>query len=886
MCSDWLTATPFPLGAAIVQARCYFQNHVLNPPHKLTKDSPRPSIFLLNFPMTNFIESSSEQSELSSESPRLTQADCSNPAPLPMDVSNDLTGTLRRKTAWMSWRSFHYVLRGPNLIEYKNKQSATSRSTKPLKIYFLKDLQLSAPDSARRASTFALQHLQSSRDPICFEAADQASLRSWVSALSSVCSSPVTRQASIVQSQSEPRTCSVSALRSRQSAIPKLSSVVEEQPQPLFKQVSPEVEGFLLQTINGSLHARWIELMDENQRLRQENSQLRCSPTSSALSRFDEQISAMRKSVSHPSSAALSSNSTSDPRLSFDLDLNAIQIGSRIHDGGSGASIHLATISGWQCLVKELQRTSLTTDTRSRFEFELATLESLPAHENLVQYLFHHTTPTHFQIFISRYDGSLGQVMAERIERGQPFSAREIIACLSDITSGLECLHRNDILHRDLKPDNIFVAHDRNNCVAKYVVGDFDSAKNIRDRGEARTFVGTLSYMAPEIFTQEKYGKSCDIWSISIILYELLTFERRLSQSLPFSALFGPNPTTLTLDRTRYRPAFHGLIDIFERCHVIDPLSRPTTTEVRAMLFECLAQLSVYSESPDAPLVSSPRRMMASASMCPASSWMIEKQLGAGASGNVSQVRHVHTGAQAAMKVVSIPVEAEGCSREDPKLQNKTIQREAEIMKRLDHPNIVQLQECFESEGKWHLVMELVTGGELLDRLVSSPDSRIPEPQARSWFRQIVSAVHYCHANGVVHRDLKLENILIDAAGQARITDFGLANFFASSDAFLKTLCGSARYAPPEILAGGMYRGPPLDVWALGIILFVMLAGEFPWKSQTEGYSLMNEIILGRYNLPSHVSKDAGNLIASILLLNPDDRPSTAQILAHPWLLA
>src|SRR3989338_9270205 len=139
---------------------CRIHSFFLIPHFETGQVTLRP---LLNFPMANFIESSSEQSEISLTSPRLTQAGCSNPAPLPMDVSNDLTGTLRRKTVWMSWRTFYYVLRAPNMIEYKNKQSAISRSTKPLKIYFLKDLQLSAPDSARLASTFALQHLQSSR---------------------------------------------------------------------------------------------------------------------------------------------------------------------------------------------------------------------------------------------------------------------------------------------------------------------------------------------------------------------------------------------------------------------------------------------------------------------------------------------------------------------------------------------------------------------------------------------------------------------------------------------------------------------------------------------------------------------------------------------------
>lgn len=247
------------------------------------------------------------------------------------------------------------------------------------------------------------------------------------------------------------------------------------------------------------------------------------------------------------------------------------------------------------------------------------------------------------------------------------------------------------------------------------------------------------------------------------------------------------------------------------------------------------------------------------------------------------QVYNAQTDARAAMKMVTSSTEDHKWTEDEMKLQSDNIKREAEILKRLDHPNIVHVNELIEANGRCYLLMELVSGGELLDRLFSYPDERIPEPQARIWFRQIVAAVQYCHEHGVAHRDLKLENILLDAEDHIRVSDFGFANVFPTSDSFLKTLCGSARYAPPELLAGAMYKGPPLDIWALGIILFVMLSGDFPWKMQDDGYNLMSEVTSGRYQLPPFVSQQAAALIRSILILDPDQRPTASQLLDHPW---
>ena len=125
-------------------------------------------------------------------------------------------------------------------------------------------------------------------------------------------------------------------------------------------------------------------------------------------------------------------------------------------------------------------------------------------------------------------------------------------------------------------------------------------------------------------------------------------------------------------------------------------------------------------------------------------------------------------------------------------------------------------------------MVELVNGGNLVELIQNHPDGKLPEEQARSIFSQIVTATKYCHGHHIVHRDLKLENVLIELPSRTiKITDFGFANFF-DDDSLLKSRCGSPMYAAPEIYLGIPSRGPPLDAWSLGVLLFCMLAGAFP----------------------------------------------------------
>ncbi|KAF1743826.1 hypothetical protein MXB_3144 [Myxobolus squamalis] len=174
---------------------------------------------------------------------------------------------------------------------------------------------------------------------------------------------------------------------------------------------------------------------------------------------------------------------------------------------------------------------------------------------------------------------------------------------------------------------------------------------------------------------------------------------------------------------------------------------------------------------------------------------------------------------QVAVKIISRP--------QIIKIGLEKVKREIACMKILNHPNIARLLEYAESDNEIIIITEYISGGELYHYLVSR--GRIKENIAREKYRQIISAVHYCHSLGVVHRDLKAENIMIDFFNNLKIIDFGFSNKFDGKNT-LDTFCGSPMYAAPELFRGEGYLGPEVDVWALGVLLFLMLTGSLPFK--------------------------------------------------------
>lgn len=156
--------------------------------------------------------------------------------------------------------------------------------------------------------------------------------------------------------------------------------------------------------------------------------------------------------------------------------------------------------------------------------------------------------------------------------------------------------------------------------------------------------------------------------------------------------------------------------------------------------------------------------------------------------------------------------------------------REAAIVSLVNHPYICGMRDVVRTTYHWYMLFEYVNGGQMLDYIISH--GKLKEKQARKFARQIASALDYSHRNSIVHRDLKIENILISKTGDIKIIDFGLSNLF-SPKGLLKTFCGSLYFAAPELLQAKQYTGPEVDVWSFGIVLYVLVCGKVPFDDQS-----------------------------------------------------
>jgi 5'-AMP-activated protein kinase, catalytic alpha subunit len=249
--------------------------------------------------------------------------------------------------------------------------------------------------------------------------------------------------------------------------------------------------------------------------------------------------------------------------------------------------------------------------------------------------------------------------------------------------------------------------------------------------------------------------------------------------------------------------------------------------------------------------------------------------LGHGNFGRVHAARDLRTGRVVAVKVLSKDKVVHAGMMEQ-------IKRETAVMKRVSHPNIVELYEVMATRSKIYLALELARSEELFGRIVHA--GRVKEDVACRYFRQLVSAFDFCHARGVFHRDLKPENLLIDDAGNLKVVDFGLSALadHARGDGLLHTLCGTPGYATPEVFGNKGYDGAKSDVWSCGVILYVLLAGALSFLDHNIA-NMFKKMSRGDYRCPPWLSTDARRLIPRLLDPNPDTRITIAQLIPTPW---
>lgn len=258
--------------------------------------------------------------------------------------------------------------------------------------------------------------------------------------------------------------------------------------------------------------------------------------------------------------------------------------------------------------------------------------------------------------------------------------------------------------------------------------------------------------------------------------------------------------------------------------------------------------------------------------------YILEDELGAGSFAVVKQATNRKTGEEVAVKIIN-----RNEMEEDDEVALRT---EVEILSNLDHPNVVKMFEVFDDPEYMYIVLELMTGGELFDRIVEKES--YSEKEAADTIRPIVDAIRYCHENGIIHRDLKPENLLYETKDESsiiKISDFGLARFLPT-ESFATTACGTPGYVAPEILKGKGY-GASVDVWSIGITLYILLCG-FPPFYNEDNAALFEEIKNGEFEYPSpywdDISDMAKDLISQILTVDTSKRITIDGILEHPWM--
>ena len=256
--------------------------------------------------------------------------------------------------------------------------------------------------------------------------------------------------------------------------------------------------------------------------------------------------------------------------------------------------------------------------------------------------------------------------------------------------------------------------------------------------------------------------------------------------------------------------------------------------------------------------------------------YLIQQTLGQGTFGKVKLGIYLPTQEKVAIKIL----EKERIKDKDDQIR---VKREFDMLSKFNHPNVILVNEIFESVDSFYSVMEFCEGGELFNYIVDK--KRLSENESSFFYFQIINGLEYIHSLGIVHRDLKPENLLLTKDHLLKIIDFGLSNYFVEGqEEFLSTPCGSPCYASPEMISGKKYNGIKIDIWATGIILFAMLCGYLPFENK-DNEILFDQILECKVEFPEYLSEECKDLISKILVVEPEKRIDIPGIKKHSFFL-
>ena len=258
------------------------------------------------------------------------------------------------------------------------------------------------------------------------------------------------------------------------------------------------------------------------------------------------------------------------------------------------------------------------------------------------------------------------------------------------------------------------------------------------------------------------------------------------------------------------------------------------------------------------------------------SQYQIKGKIGEGMFGKVKLGIHLLTKEKVAIKIFD-----KGKIKNEKEVEY--IEREISILKKLNHYNTIKLYNIIQNENFIFLIQEYVPNGELLHFLENPENMNLTENHICKIYQQIISGIEYLHEIGIAHRDLKLENILLNRDKNIKIIDFGLSNKYNKENGeLLQSSCGSPCYAAPEMIKGIQYHGLDTDIWSSGILLYLMLCKSFPFNDKNNS-KLYQKILSGKFNLPNYLSNEAKDLLSKLLKVNPIERIKLDEIKKHPW---